>query len=180
MAFLEVVTRTFRRPTLLAINRESLEQQTDDDWSQSFIDDPIGRGVGYSYERLAMFPVRGDYIWILDDDDLCARPTLVAELKAIAAEHDPEVIMLKMDHGPRGILPDYPHWGAFPVVAHIGCSAYVVRRDVWCAFAHAFLPGSYQSDFQFISRVFLDSARRIYWHDVIASRVQRISLGAPE
>lgn len=178
-AFLEVLTRCYKRPTMLAVNAGSLFQQTDDDWQQTHIVDDAGLGVGASYDRLAKQPVTGEYIWILDDDDMAIRETLVEELKAIAGEHDPDVIMLRMDHGTRGVLPDGPFWGSYPVCGHIGCSAYVVQRHVWQYHSRAFTPGDYNSDYRFICAVF-DGQPEIYWHDVIASRVQRISLGLPE
>lgn len=181
MAFLEVLTRCYKRPVMLGNNRRSLAAQTDPDWEQVFLDDVVGRGVPWAQENLAHYSthLRGRYIWILDDDDQCIRPTLVAELKAIAAAHDPDVIMVKMDHGIRGILPDVGYWGQPPVCAHVGCSAYVVRREVWQAHAAAWLPGSYASDFNFINAIFASNPR-VYWHEVIASEVQRISLGYPE
>jgi hypothetical protein len=91
MSFLQVLTRCWRRPDLLAANIAGLEAQTDPDWEQTCLVDTQGRGIGWSYENLAAHAslLRGEYIWILDDDDLCIRPTLVEELKQIAAEHNP-------------------------------------------------------------------------------------------
>jgi hypothetical protein len=37
----------------------------------------------------------------------------------------------------------------------------------------------YHSDFNFIAAV-LESGPLVYWHDVVASRVQRISIGRAE
>jgi hypothetical protein len=84
-----------------------------------------------------------------------------------------------MDHGKMGVKPDNGYWGKPPEGGHIGVSAYVTRRDVWQQHAGAFLSAHYASDFDFISAVFA-SRPAVYWHDVVASRVQRISHGAPE
>lgn len=166
---------------MLMRNIASLEAQTDPDWQQTMLVDCEGRGIGAAQATLANYAayVRGAYIWCLDDDDVCIRPTLVAELKAIAQEHDPDVIMVRMDHGRRGILPDNNHWQQPPVLSWIGASAYIVRRAVWTRHAHAYSSAWYSSDFDFISAVFAADPD-VYWHDCIASKVQRISMGQVE
>ena len=181
MAFLEVVTRCYKRPKMLAHNQASLQVQTSSDWTQFLIVDEVGRGVGRSYQEMARRAdeLTGDYIWILDDDDMCVRSTLVYELSQIAAVHDPDVIMLRMNHLERGILP-HAHWGKMPVVGDIGCSAYVIRRDVWVQYAVEFERGEYANDYYFIASIFNNLDVAVFWHDVIASQVQRISLGKPE
>lgn len=181
MSFLQVLTRCYRRPQMLMANIKGLEAQTDPDWAQTMLVDCEGIGVGGAQAVLANYApyVRGQFVWVLDDDDLCIRPTLVAELKSIAGEHNPEVIMVRMDHRRRGILPDDAHWQQSPVLSWIGASAYIVRRDTFQRHAPAYASAHYSSDFDFISAVF-DSDPCVYWHDCIASAVQRISMGAPE
>lgn len=180
--FLEILTRHMPgRSPMLAINQTSLKTQTADDWCQSVLVDKAAAGVGASYVTLSRYAPRlcGRYVWILDDDDFCVRPQLVEELKAIVKEHDPDVIMMRMDHGPLGVKPENDFWERPVVPGRVGCSAYVVRREVWQQYAKHFLPGSYQSDYWFIASIFADSPK-VYWHDCVASRVQRISYGAPE
>jgi hypothetical protein len=181
MAFLEVLTRVFRRPRMLLANILSLEAQTDPDWQQTMLVDGEGRGVGAAQASLANFAafVTGQYVWILDDDDLCTRPRLVQEVKAIVSEHHPNVVMVRMDHRNGRVLPDDAHWQREPQLSYIGCSAYIVKRQVWQRFAPVFGEGKYTSDFDFIDAV-LSSDPDIYWFDVVASRVQRVSMGAPE
>jgi hypothetical protein len=135
--------------------------------------------VPWAGAQLAEYSPQCPYVWILDDDDICIHPPLIAELKQITAQHDPDVIMLKMDHGPRGILPDGDYWGRTPAIAHVGCSAYVVHRAIWLVHQEAWRQGGYSADYSFIGSVF-SREPRAYWHDVIASRVQQIGLGMPE
>lgn len=179
MPFLEVLTRTYKRPKMLAANMASLEAQTDDDHIQTLLNDDEGRGIAWSYRNMASYApfLVGRYIWILDDDDLAVSQTLVADLKAIAAAHDPDVIMVKMDHGERGILPN-GCWERKPEHGGIGCSAFVVKRRIWQRHAKH-LGAHYAGDFEFISSVF-ERNYKIYWFDCVASRVQRISRGAAE
>ncbi len=191
MPFLEILTRVYRRPQLLAINVESLRHQTDDDWQQTYLVDNVGRGINWSCVNMAAHApdLVGDWIWILDDDDMCTCPTLVADLKRIVAEHDPDVIMVRMDHGPT-VLPDARSWGDEPIHGQIGVSAYIVRRSVWQAHAGALVPGWYGSDYSLINSIFGNNPAmamapwvrppKVYWHDCIASRVQVQSFGKAE
>lgn len=194
MAFLEVLTRCANRPVMLAANYGSLCQQTVDDWDQTYLVDPLPpprnaddaqykQGILASHERLADYAVEleGEYVWVLDDDDMVTRETLVDELKQIARKASPDVIMLRMDCGPRGVQPDDGQWGRLPLVeGHVACSSYVVQRSLWQEHADAWRSGRYAADYDFISSVLSEPDVTVVWHDVIASRVQRVSLGRPE
>ncbi len=177
---LEVLTRSCSRPRMLAANQESLRRQTSEDWIQTVLVDDIGRGVEWANQRLGAYApmLAGDYIWVLDDDDLCTWPTLVEEIAEIVARENPDVIMLRMNHGPLGVLPNDEHWQRPPERGNIGVSAFVVRRELWQLHAKAW-QATYDSDFDFIAAV-LAGLPRVVWHDVIASKVQRISRGEPE
>lgn len=182
MPFLEIVTRCYKRPQMLNINIDSLADQTDQDFTQTLLVDEVGRGVEWAFANLRSYAPKlvGDYIWILDDDDTCIRPSLVEDLRAIAAQYAPDVIMLKMDHGQWGIKPSFS-WGQRPQVGDIGCSAYVVKRSVWQYHAdRTWQITRYQSDFDFIESIFDAEGLKIAWYDVVASKVQRQSKGAPE
>lgn len=183
MPFLEVLTRHFKRPNMLRINRASLEAQDSGDWVQTILVDEVGRGVAWANANLAAYAPRlvGEYVWILDDDDECIRPTFVTELQQIVADWQPDVILARMDHGySMGVLPDNRHWGQPPVCGYIGCSAFVVRRAVWQAHASALASGRYEADYDFIASIFGDEGLLKIWHDVVASRVQRVSRGEAE
>jgi len=176
---IEVLTRCYKRPGMLRVNQASLDAQTDDDWQQTLLVDDIGRGVHWANRTLGRYgsQLEGDYIWVLDDDDECIRPTFFAELRGIIEAHSPDVIFVKMDHKERGILPD-KGWGCEPIHSDIGCSAFVVKREIWQQFADKW-DASYAGDYGFISAVFA-CGPKVIWHDVIASQVQRISFGKPE
>lgn len=180
--FLEILTRTFnKRPGMLVQNWDSLTSQTCDDWEQTLLIDDVGRGVAWSTENMARYAPKlvGEYIWILDDDDLCIRNTLVAELKAIVARDDPDLIMLRMDHGAYGILPPNDLWRAEPERGQIGMSAFVAKRELWQMCAHVLIPGRYDGDFDMALELY-DRAECVYWHDVVASRIQWVGVGRPE
>jgi len=179
MPFLEVLTRTYKRPRMLAANMASLEAQTDDDHIQTLLNDDEGRGIAWSYRNLASYApfLTGDYVWILDDDDMAVSQTLVSDLKGIVEAHNPDVIMLKMDHGRLGILPK-SCWQKQPEIGGIGCSAFVVKREIWQRHSK-FFGSHYAGDYDFIASIFARDYE-IYWFDCVASRVQQISYGAAE
>lgn len=179
MAFLEIITRCYKRPEMLKANRASMPEHAPGELIHTLLPDPHGHGVGWANARLARFYPSANWVWILDDDDMCVRPSLLAELQQIVAAEDPDLIMLRMDHGPRGVLPDDLTWGLRPTYGRIGCSGFVTRKDLWLAARHVWAGGRYHSDYEFIAAAF-DAAQAVAWHDVVASRVQRISLGMPE
>lgn len=178
---LEIVTRSYKRPDMLAANVASLRAQTCPDWAQTILADEVGIGVAAANARLAAFGPVGLYVWVLDDDDLCIDRTLVETLQRIADVYGwPPAIMVRMDHGPLGILPDPVHWGEEPVCGNIGASAIITRRDVWIDHCGAWASGRYESDFDFIRSVWSAYAGSIVWHPKTVARVQKISRGAAQ
>lgn len=175
MAFLEVVTRCYRRPTLLAQNIDSITQQSDPDVLHTLLVDNVGLGVAAANARLAELEPQGDYVWVLDDDDVCIYPHLVRDLKVYDGA---PVIVVRMDHGDLGILPPDELWRQPPVEGKIGCSALITRADVWRQARHAWASGRYASDFDFATAVLTQWSP--VWLNIVASRVQRRSVGAPE
>lgn len=181
--FLQIVTRTFgQRPGMLAANTASVEAMTGADHYQTMIVDHNRAGVAAANAALATFEPTGSYVWVLDDDDACTHPKLVEDLKYLAWLHgNPPAVMVRMNHGSwLGVQPDDNHWHQAPVEGHVGCSAIITRRDVWMYCRQAWATGRYAADFDFISAVWAAHAERIIWHDVVASRCQRISHGEPE
>ena len=179
MPFLEVLTRVYKRPTMLAHNIASLEAQNDKDYKQTFLIDDVGRGIGWSYTNMAAYAPNlvGDYIWILDDDDVAVSQSLIKDLKKIVEAHNPDVIMVKMDHGPRGVLPSVC-WQRHPEIGGIGCSAFIVKRHIWQKHS-GHLGNNYAGDFDFINSIFWRDYK-IHWFNCIVSKVQKISYGAAE
>lgn len=180
MAFLEVITRTFgQRPTMLQRNLESLTSQTDPDWTRRLVVDDAARGVAWAVGNLATVVASGEYVWVLDDDDVCARATLVAELKTIAYVERPHVIMVRAFHERFGLLPSDANWEQAPVRGNVGTSCYMVRADLWNR-THDLWVRRYDGDFVFIDALWRMSGLRWYWHDVTAAWYPQQSVGAPE
>ena len=178
MTTLEIVTRTFRRPGMLRRNVESVRALAGS-WRQVFLADLDGLGVAWANAQLAHYEPVGEWVWVLDDDDLCAHATLAQEVAAIAAVHDPQVIVVKFDHGELGVLPRVQYWGVLPPEGQIGGSSVIVRRAWWMQYRQAWASGRYAADHDFIAALWRGGPV-IYWHDVVAGRVQRISRGRAE
>lgn len=180
MPFLEILTRHYtRRPGLLAACKASLDGQTDPDWVQTILIDDVGRGVEWANRNLGAYApqVEGDYIWILDDDDVCVCDTLVADLKAIVAETCADVVMVKGEINRFGILPD--HWGEAPEYCHVAMPCFVLRRDVWRRHA-GMLTARLGADYRMIRDVFDAGVYRIAWLDKIVVRSEKARFGAAE
>jgi len=175
--FLEIITRHYaKRPNGLARNQESLARQTCDDWQQTLLIDHKGRGVEWANWHVRQYApfLEGDYIWILDDDDVCLCDTLVADLKRIVDEHNPDVIMMRAKC--HALLPEDKYWRKPPVLTHVSSSSFVLRREVFQKHAPAITP-QLAMDYRLIHSVFDAGVHSVYWHDVVAMEAPRKGWG---
>ena len=175
MPFLEIVTRCYRRPTLLRANVDSITRQSDPDCQHTLLVDNAGMGVAAANAQLATFEPVGDFVWVLDDDDVCIYADLVRDLKSFTGVR---AFVVRMDHGDLGVLPPLALCEQCPVEGQIGASAVIASAEVWRAERHAWATGRYASDFDFATAVI--SRHPTMWLDLVASAVQCRSLGAPE
>lgn len=170
--FLTVITRHMdTRPNMLSVNQASLRDQIDTDYEQLLVIDHEAAGVEASYANLPELCewIRGEYVFLLDDDDRVIDREFISRLK-LAAFNRPELIMIRMRHQPELILPDDAHWQREPVIGYFGCSSYVVRRDVWCENVKEFQP-VYHGDFTFISAVY-PKCKSVVWLDRVMTATQ--------
>jgi hypothetical protein len=180
MPFLEVITRHYtRRPNLVQDNFASLDAQTCDDWVQTLLVDDVGHSVEWANYWLGKYGpnLEGDYIWVLDDDDICVRDTFVEEIAHIVQAHNPDVIICKIDA--NGVIPPPQLWGKPPQITQIGMACFVVRREVWQEYADAFWP-KLAADFNFINAVWQAGKYEWYWHDQLVMKIQQVGRGRPE
>lgn len=185
MPFLSILTRTYCRPDALAQCRATVAGQTDQDLEHLILRDTVGLGVAESNRLFLNAQPRGEYVMMLDDDDLLASPWFVSDLRAAARAYDPDVIVFKMNNAEFGILPDRFVWQKDPKHGHIdGCNV-AVKHYVWddCIWAIA-TDGKggdpvYHSDFVFLLEVWA-STDQIYWMDRIQVIVSRVSRGIME
>ncbi len=171
MPFLTVITRHIpRRNEMMSLNIASLANQSDPDYQHLIIVDEQERGVAWANGMMAKrdwSDVEGDYVMILDDDD-CLHEEAIELLKE-AAENTPDLIIVRMDHGDRGVLPPA---GEFPVRGLIGCSAVIPRRDVFLMAVKSYT-ANYDGDYDY-ARACWDVATNVSIKDWIISEVQQI------
>jgi len=179
--FLTVVTRCNNRPELLYRNLSSWSEQSDQDFDHILLFDGENRGVEWANSNIAVNKdrVHGEYVYVLDDDDYLHCKDFVKILKKVAKENGPDVIMVKMYHGPSGKdLPDVGHWGSSGVFpGHVGTPCFVVRRDVWKRHIDSF-QGKSMGDYRFIKELFEENYK-IYWLDIRAAKVDAARFGGP-
>ena len=181
MAFLQVITRTFgQRPEMLKRNRASLDALTSKDWEQTIVEDTEGRGVSWANQNLQHVLATGDYVWVLDDDDVCALPELVEELREAVNKHLPPVVVMWAYHEKWGMLPDIEHWGKAPTLGKCGFSNFFIRSDVWnrerAMFANF---ACYEADYEFANHLW-KQGYQFEWHDALAAWYPQQSNGAVE
>lgn len=115
--------------------------------------------------------VQGEYVLILDDDDLMADEELIAKLKAQVKEYRPDLFMVRMDHGAWGILPAET-WQRIPQRGRQGCSCVIPSRAIFLEAVKAYAP-KYDGDFDFVSACW-GLSEDVFWLDTVATRVQQI------
>ena len=178
--FLSIVTRCFRRPTLLARNISSVSSQTDADLEHIFIVDEIGIGKEAANQVLALNKhlVNGQYVLILDDDDILVYDNYVRDLKDIAERYNPDVIISKMRWHLGVEKPEKRWWKRPPKDGHIGSPCFAVRREVWLNHIHAF--GTPRGgDFYFI-RTLWDAGYKFHWWKQVTAEILQIGKARPE
>lgn len=176
---LTIITRHWNTPeraAMLAVNRRSVAEQTCQDFEQILVLDREGRGKRAAAAALNNLAERitGEYVYILDDDDMLIRPRFVEELRQIIEVHAPDVVIARCDHGPLGVKPSDAYWQQPPAVGQIGTPSFVVQRDLYLQFAHSFAePEQRVGDGLFISRVY-DSGVLVYWFNEVVAKTQQI------
>lgn len=179
MPFLTVVTRVYKRPTLLLANITSLARQTDPDYDQVFLVDEVGRGVQWANGQFYRHRerVKGDYVFMLDDDDRLTVDDFIARLKR-EAKGRPDAMVVRYVVGGHGVLPEDRHWLRPPACGHIGTANLVVRRDLWQRHIKAF-DQPIAGDYHFFTALWPYLAD-VRWIDYVVGETMRVSHGAPE
>jgi len=171
---------------MLQRNVDSLKRQTCDDWEQVLLHDTVGRGVSvankalWAYRHLA----KGEYIYILDDDDRIVDDGFVDTLKTLCAADQPGIVLFRTRYPDGSIKPRSDLWQFAPKRGQMPVCSYIVRRDLWIAHIQQFWRGldvdhvSPAGDWYFLQSVWKSNPMTV-WVDSIMAEVQRVSRGKP-
>lgn len=178
--FMSIVTRKHpNRPVMFQQNLDSVNIQTDQDFEHIILRDDVG--IGSAKANMMFYwnrdQVSGDYVFMLDDDDVLTEPTFVEDMKKIVASGDYDVIMIRMILNGE-LYPTSTVWKKQPVKNHIGTSNFIIKNSIWKDHIRNFLPMQ-TGDYNFIKTVF-ESKPSVIWVDKIYSKTLRVSCGLPE
>ena len=163
----------------------SASYQSCTDFDHVIMVDTVGIGVPRANKLFAanMDRVKGEYVLVLDDDDMFSERTAIQTLKLVVDLSDPlpGMVIFQCDHG--GGLGVLPHKAVFdnetkPGHSGIGTCSYITRRDVFEATIESF-GQKLGGDFLFFNAAFGICECVIYLEEQL-TRVQRISNGKPE
>lgn len=184
--FLSVITKhMMSRPGYFGRNQESLRIQTDADYEQIVLVDEECIGVGESNVLFSQARPRGEYVLVLDDDDVMVNVDGIRLMKIATAtgrprNDRPAGVIMRGDYGELGVLPDNGHWGQRPAYCNIGMFGFALRRDVFEEFRHLLELNQYTMDFVLIDAVYGKYGEDFVWLDEVICKVLRRSFGRAE
>jgi hypothetical protein len=171
--FLTVITRTYLRPNLLKSNQESLQRQTDRDWEQILLIDRDGIGVPLANKNLRKVEPGGEYVLVLDDDNIIVDEKLIENLKVLAQDK-PDLIITSLQRDENRVFPTLLP----PEMGTIDTANMVVSKGIWNKYK-GFWRESYSGDFYFAQAIYKDNPNvKIY--NGIPIKSLKISKGNPE
>lgn len=175
--FLSVVTRTVKRPLMLSRNQESLYAQTDTDFEHIMLIDSVGMGIPATHLWIVREKNRpkGQYIFILDDDEVIDDREFIADMKQVALEHDPDIIMFRTNRM-GDILPPDDKWEKRPECGYVGMACFAIKAEPWRLHIEAINELHNAGDFTLLDALF-EAGHSVYWHNKIVTRAQQIGGG---
>lgn len=163
---------------MFAKAKKSLATQIDPDYEHIIIVDTEGKGLYEANKSLAenKHRVRGQYVFILDDDDYVSSRYFIRHLKNIVNQHKVDIILFKAYRKPFSqVLPSRRVWGKRPILGDIGSCCFVVRRAIWQKHIHEFGRPKH-GDYHFIKALF-DKKYSLYWVSKVMIMIPTIGGG---
>jgi len=163
-----------KRPNLFKKHRESL-LKLKGKFQQIFIEDKQGLGMlaANSSFQLAVPLIKGEWVYLLDDDDGIVDIDIIEKIKDL----DCDVVVCKAKIGGL-IYPPNEVWGLQPQRAKIGGSNIFVKKDI---FAKNILHFSYirMGDFEFINHLW-NKGCKFEFIDTVVMETYKVSRGSAE
>ena len=162
---------------MLEKNIESVNAMLDydGDFDQIFLEDEVGHDIHWANQQFAAYKhlVQGDWVLMLDDDDLLLDPKLIVYL---ADHEEDDVVIFKMKYGGMEKPPFIPGEIKYGEVC---TSSFVVRNHVYQDHIHLF-GAPRAGDFSFISGLLKLKRYKVGWIDRVITGIQTIGDGRPE
>jgi len=178
MKFLTVITRVHpKRPNLVKKTIESIKNQSDDDIQHLLVYDPTENGIGFpgANDMIARaVGIEGDYVTVLDDDDIFSSKTFIADLKKLIEKRPIDLVIGKVRYGKNVLPPESEFKQEKIVLSKIGSTCAIVRRDLWDKNKEIWGVGVYCADFHFIAAVTEQAKASIWWDYLIAETLSKV------
>ena len=164
--FMSFITRCYKRPKKLEQCIASINNQTDKDFEHIFIEDDVGMGLEWANKQLYEHRkrVKGEYVYICDDDDQVSDRNFVATIKKIVKESAPDVIITKMLREGKE-FPTSNVWNKDPIKKEIGTGCICVTNEVFQKHIETFGKPRF-GDYYYIKDIF-EGEYKTYWLDKI-------------
>lgn len=170
MTFMTFYTPTYKRPTYLSICQRSVQAQTCRDFQHMVIVDDSGIGVDGMFHDIRRHAkaIRGDYVFILADDDRLIKAEGLGRVKAFAeANNHPSVIIVRNYKWGK----TFPLiWEQAPEFTKIDTGNFIIRSDVFRENADHF-GECYEGDWVFIEHLW-NAGYSFAWLDYVFSEMQ--------
>jgi len=131
------------------------------------IKDNVGRGLFWANSQIHEIrqSVKGEYVYVLDDDDCLIYKNFISDLKKIHKELNPDIVIVKGYIGGK-LYPPQEYWGKNVAVrGTIGSPNFVVSNKIYQNLSnHWCQPRA--GDYFFISKAF-KVASKVHWLDKI-------------
>lgn len=179
---LSIITRVHpKRPELFAKCKESVSLQTDKDFEQLFIYDDSEKGRGREYAVKMFFlkrdeiDIKGDYVMVLDDDDIMVYNNFVKDLKEITKPESYDMIIFKGELVGLGIVPSQQLWRKPPQCGGIASFCVVVKKELWDKYIEEYGKSPMAGDFVFFKKCY-DNSKKVYWFDKLVCKTQKTAV----
>ena len=179
--FLSIITRRLdgKREKLFEQHVQSLKN-IGTDFEQIFIVDPFGHGMlsaNASFQHVKEL-IRGQFVYLLDDDDFITDNHFIEMLKENALHTDIIFFKNKILNGDGDqIFPKPDSWQSLtPKLNQIGGSCFAFRKWIFDKYIHHFAHTSC-GDWHFITEVLKDELVKTKWMDRLMFETGKVSSG---
>lgn len=170
MTFMTFYTPTYKRPTYLTLCRRSVQAQTCRDFQHMVIVDDSGIGVDGMFHDIRRHAkaIRGDYVFILADDDRLLQAEGLERVKAFAMANNRPPVIIVRNYKWEKTFPLI--WEQAPEYTKIDTGNFIIRSDVFRENAEQF-GECYEGDWVFIEHLW-KSGYPFAWFDYVFSEMQ--------